>query len=497
MHNKKVLSKIDLGSYQKPNAYKNDIIYDPRGQWDHPGQNTRIPGGDITMKNVPYPVWAQPNVGPGTMMMPEQDYYFPGAEYVDEYPQMKKGGSKKGSKKYTRNIFATNKLFAESNLFKKPKKNQIFDPNASFYKDGGALLTKKVTCKKCGWTWNAADGGNDMTTCHKCGSQGLVHAKKGGAYYDDSRDAWVSADGKVGPNGPAYYQDGGEYFEMELTPEEINEYKKGGFIVEDISIPSLNQMAKGGPGDEGDEDVEGESQENFLRNWFINRQMPTPEGQKLLEKVRPEAIERASQKVPYIMTNTLPDNVAGYYDTEDENIYLNQSYPSDQLKSTKYHEKLHYVQGGDKFYKVLDKPHQYLVEQNIKSPEEINTGNSEWDANIKANYDDIIPPEEMHARIMTLRRLAGFKPDQVITEKDVEDYFKKAGENLDPDIQDIKQVTKGTKSIVELLNHMAANKGPSRDDMMDYAKKGGIVTSLTQKQINQYIKDGYMVEELD
>ena len=33
--------------------------------------------------------------------------------------------------------------------------------------------------------------------------------KKGGAYYDDSRDAWVSADGKVGPNGPATYAYGG------------------------------------------------------------------------------------------------------------------------------------------------------------------------------------------------------------------------------------------------------------------------------------------------
>jgi hypothetical protein len=46
-------------------------------------------------------------------------------------------------------------------------------------KQGGALLTKKVTCKKCGWEWDAADGGNDLTTCHKCGGQGLVHAQFG------------------------------------------------------------------------------------------------------------------------------------------------------------------------------------------------------------------------------------------------------------------------------------------------------------------------------
>jgi hypothetical protein len=50
--------------------------------------------------------------------------------------------------------------------------------NQQFLK-GGALLTKKITCKKCGWKWDAADGGDDITTCHKCGGQGLVHAQNG------------------------------------------------------------------------------------------------------------------------------------------------------------------------------------------------------------------------------------------------------------------------------------------------------------------------------
>jgi hypothetical protein len=84
------------------------------------------------------------------------------------------------------------------------------------YKAGGALLTKKVTCKKCGWKWDAADGGDDITTCHKCGGQGLVHA-----------------------------QDGGDYIEAELTPEQIQQYAEGGFIVEDISIPELTKANLG------------------------------------------------------------------------------------------------------------------------------------------------------------------------------------------------------------------------------------------------------------
>jgi len=28
---------------------------------------------------------------------------------------------------------------------------------------------KKIICKKCGWTWDKADGGPDMYFCHKCG----------------------------------------------------------------------------------------------------------------------------------------------------------------------------------------------------------------------------------------------------------------------------------------------------------------------------------------
>lgn len=172
--NKKVLSKaVSQLDKAKAPAKPKDIIVDPMGQWKFPGQDTRIPGngkGDtlkITMKGVPVPVFAQPNVGPGIMMEPGQDYNFPNANYVDESPQMKKGG---------------------------------------------ALLTKKVTCKKCGWEWDAADGGNDITTCHKCGGQGLIHA-----------------------------QDGGNYIETDLTDDEIEEYRKGGYIVQDISVPSLNQ----------------------------------------------------------------------------------------------------------------------------------------------------------------------------------------------------------------------------------------------------------------
>ena len=68
-------------------------IIDPRGQWAYPGQVTRIPGSNITMQGVPYPVYGVGSNGQEQMMQPGQEYNFGGAAYVDEYPMMQGGGS--------------------------------------------------------------------------------------------------------------------------------------------------------------------------------------------------------------------------------------------------------------------------------------------------------------------------------------------------------------------------------------------------------------------
>jgi hypothetical protein len=144
MYNKKVLidSLKKLGSAKAP-TQKKDMIIDPMGQWAHPGENTRIPSNRITMKGVNYPVLGIANTGQKQMMQPGQEYNFPGADYVDEYPQMRSGGlpNKKNSKKYSRSLDATNRLFAEHPWFKKPKsrKNKIYDPNAKYYQGGGTI----------------------------------------------------------------------------------------------------------------------------------------------------------------------------------------------------------------------------------------------------------------------------------------------------------------------------------------------------------------------
>lgn len=93
MFNKRVLKKAvdELNKAKKP-AKPKDIIVDPKGQWAHPGQVTRIPSNKITMQGVGYPVLGVPNKGQPKIMMPGQYFEFPEADYVDEYPQMQDGG---------------------------------------------------------------------------------------------------------------------------------------------------------------------------------------------------------------------------------------------------------------------------------------------------------------------------------------------------------------------------------------------------------------------
>jgi len=61
------------------------------GQWEYPGEITRIPSGDITMQGVNYPVYGVDNLGNSQIMYPGMNYTYPGSS-VTEYPMMQTGG---------------------------------------------------------------------------------------------------------------------------------------------------------------------------------------------------------------------------------------------------------------------------------------------------------------------------------------------------------------------------------------------------------------------
>ena len=315
--NKKVLSKaVSQLDKAKAPAKPKDIITDPMGQWKFLGQDTRIPGngkGDtlkITMKGVPVPVFAQPNVGPGVMMESGKDYEFPDAYYVDESPQMKKGGilklpkmpkpSKKGvlSKAYSNSLDATNKLFTQHKLFEKvkSKKGKVFDPNANYQLGGfstelhaspdmGAVVNPALNYNKGNFNINASSdipiedlknyfknlnvNATYKKNLKKYGNLGLSGSGRFSEENDPEYNVGVNYNKQfknglginINANSPLKdiknnananvgltynFQDGGEYIETDLTDDEIEELRKGGYIVQDISVPSVGDYKQGG-----------------------------------------------------------------------------------------------------------------------------------------------------------------------------------------------------------------------------------------------------------
>jgi hypothetical protein len=143
--------------------------------------------------------------------------------------------SKKGlaSKAYSRSLEATNRLFTENKLFEKPKdrKRKVFDPNAKYYASGGEY----------GMPLGAGVSQNFIGN--------RDNFKVGGIPELPLRDNRVNYNAFVNGFEPmSKMQDGGEedYVELELTPEEIQAYRDGGYVVEDISVPSLNNYQDGG-----------------------------------------------------------------------------------------------------------------------------------------------------------------------------------------------------------------------------------------------------------
>ncbi len=220
---------------------------------------------------------------------------------VDDNPQMRRGGtpkslvkmpkpSKKGlaSKKFSRSLEATNRLFTENTLFAKPKsrKRKVFDPNAQ-YQDGGVMnqeeptggvisqeeidasnrammkarlayanmhgnpaAQRMVVAPDQPYVFDDGDTGTHFMASMDNYAVPLIQDVNGqlmlgdfgpesaeAMRFDNPEDAMYFAENykQITPD-ESYRKEYPEedYIEAELTEEEIEEYKKGGWVVEEI-----------------------------------------------------------------------------------------------------------------------------------------------------------------------------------------------------------------------------------------------------------------------
>ena len=196
-----------------------------------------IESGNITMEDVDFPVMGTDNLGNSQMMTPGNNYQFPGdkvfeipmAQYgiKNQYPLPKRNGIREnydaeGNVNGESSHIMRTETLDEVNWFSFPtlfqdedgtwvdmskeaekdwrpayeeakRRGEVIefgeDKDAAFkfgegswkpkMKRGGGLLNKTMSCNSCGWEWKAADGGADVSTCHKCGGSALPKAQFG------------------------------------------------------------------------------------------------------------------------------------------------------------------------------------------------------------------------------------------------------------------------------------------------------------------------------
>ena len=255
MYNKKVLSKATAGlDKAKAPAKKKDIIVDPRGQWKHPGQNTRIPSSNITMQGVNYPVLGVGSNGQQQMMYPGMEYTFPGADYVDEFPQMQNGGS-------NRTQLSPEEEQQFQNFYQSLPDN-LMDDDPSYdirgYWDSEGRpesfnydQPKEEDGYYHGYSINSNTGEYLKSPTHPTFQHAVHEDRKIGyrpvtnvygrniAIQNESIIPQEQQSFLRNTEGPA------NYIEADLTDEEIEEYRKGGYIVDDISVSELTKAQKG------------------------------------------------------------------------------------------------------------------------------------------------------------------------------------------------------------------------------------------------------------
>jgi hypothetical protein len=353
MSNKKVLSqaKAKLNSAKAP-AKPKDIIYDPMGQWKFPGLPTRIPSSNITMQDVPFPVMAYPNIGQPILMQPGGEYNFPNADYVDEYPQMRRGGLKKG--KTSRNPFAINKAFAKHQAFRKPRKNVIFDPKSPNFQDGGFIMD--LTDDKIK---KYVDGGyivEELDTMANGGSSGCPS----GYYWNGKKCVKIPSNAFVTDNESEYnfrkaaYTDSSDLHKLSLNVknypgtkpvikekyDEIEEWqnKQPTYSFDEISYQADKKAKKVKDFEHYVYDVnkkenEKKFEENIGKNFNTNY-----EDLEKFEKILPDG----KIKMPIILYKNKPDWSQGYtiydpktsstrfyYDNKLKDVYSNKIKPSE------------------------------------------------------------------------------------------------------------------------------------------------------------------------
>ena len=345
----------------------------------------------------------------------------------------KKGGSV-NSKRYTRSLYGKNKLFVKNNLFKnRYPKNRIYDPNAKYFEDGGLV--------------------------------------------DD-------------PSIPR-----------------LNQFNNGGPTsnVSDVPLAAEDMCEEGYAWDDvAQKCVEIPDMKEWFTNWYSNRTLPLDEIQnkkyvalmkERLPMYNPDSplLDRISELPDPTYVNLIDNNPRNHgqivYDKDwnPSGMLVKQSLKGNakELGRTMVHENSTIIDDPDseKLYAaqnaVID-PGLVLFKDRWGDLE----GKERAEAEEYYDYQTDPAQDNIHSMIFEERFARGLKPDQVITEEDIENWKREAEErgelnkeskNYNNALYSLLKLSKDSKSLANWFNQLASNEMPVDENAPQYAKQGGSI----------------------
>jgi SET domain len=195
--------------------------------------------------------------------------------------------------------------------------------------------------------------------------------------------------------------------------------------------------------------------EAFLKNWVEKRKIRDSYIQEAYSIDQPELIKRA-QNFPSVVTVPNIDNnpnITGRYESTTGKVLRTPTAPPHVVT----HEQTHYLQDFPNYMRTV---HQNIVGNELKPVEQ-------QQGIYKEKYPYFSDPDEVHSRIMVLREKAGFKPNKQVTEKNLNKFLKGYKGDVD-NINDLLEISKDKKALLNMLNYMAVNEKPTEY----YGQKG-------------------------
>ena len=210
----------------------------------------------------------------------------------------------------------------------------------------------------------------------------------------------------------------------------------------------------------------------WLKDWYANREIPNPAGMAALQQSQ-NGLQRNLNTVTENNNGVFKsDKHLGYYDPMTHKVAFNENATLSPIDNaaTKTHELTHASE-----YK-----------RNTGTSSAVNWNKKVIESNLppfaKGDSEYYRNPIEVHARIMELRRTAGFKPNQIVTEQELNDYMDRLDKLpygkapvLEIDVQKgLDGVFRDRKRLLNVINLTTDNKELGGNDY----KLGGRIKML-------------------